>query len=584
MKWFAHLNIFAKFSLCFMLLILILLGNSLFGMKQMNDMNRDFTDVFENRMKSSNEIGAVSANFHKMIAHLGNYVYQNKPVEEKNAELENVAQLRSTIDQLLLSLGNKPLSEKAKNELEVFGFVWTSYKPAMDQVIEQVKGGEPDKAVWNYESQVLKKVEGIDQYFTYFIKLNEDEAEQSYRNSNAMFGQATQIAIISLIASLLISGALGWLMTTSIRRPVRELLRHFNLVAEGVMTESVSSDRKDEMGQLLTSFERMRAGLHDILAQTKRMIRVLSEHAGDIRKSAEETGYAASAMQGGLTTASRETLGMHAQVQQDILVINEMLTGLMEATEGVNAISLEASDSESSVYEGKTVVEDAIGSMANIRKRVERSLNDIGTVKVASEQIGGVMQIIESLMKQTQILALNASIEAARGGEQGRSFNVIAQEIGKLAAQTRDASDNVKSYIVAIVTDIDALHRSIAEEAEEVEAGIRKVELAGDRFYTISHSIVNINESLQQVSATLEELAAGGTQMNQAMDRIGQFAKETSDGMVRFLQVSEGQTLSMEEVNASVQHLVVEFEVLSKRMDRFQTHRLDGGDKDEIAE
>ncbi|MCQ6560698.1 methyl-accepting chemotaxis protein [Paenibacillus mendelii] len=572
MRWFANLNLFAKFCFCFLLIFLILLGNSLFGMKQMERMNDNFADVFDNRMKSMNEIGAVSANFHKMIAHLGSYVYQNKAVEEKAAMLESIAEYRNSIDELLVSLGQKQLSDKAKKELEVFGFVWTSYTPAMDQVIEQIKAGQQDKAVWNYESQIVVKAEGIDRYFASFIKLNEDEAALSFENSNGMYKEAIRISIISLIASLLISGFLGWLMTTSIRRPVRELLRHFSLVADGMMTESVTTTRKDEMGQLLTSFERMRSNLHDLVAQTKRMIGVLSNHADEIRHSAEVTGDAAHAMRSGLTAASQETMAMYAQVQQDVVVIHEMLTGLMEVTEGVNAISEQSSDSESSVHEGRTVVDEAIRSMGSIRDRVHRSLDEIGTVKNASAKIGNVMRSIEGLMKQTHILALNASIEAARSGEHGKGFMVIAQEVSKLAQQTRTASDEVNAYIGAISQDIDGLHKSMTEENVEVEAGIHKVELAGNQFYTISHSILKMNDSLQHVSATLEELAAGGTQMNQAMERIGQFSKETSEGMGEFVHIADGQSLSMNDVNASVQHLAAEFEVLFDKMERFKTN------------
>lgn len=570
MNWFHHLKISVKFAVCFSLVLGLLLAMGVLGLVNIKKINNNMVDLYDNKLVVIKELGDISSSFHRINTYMGNYLLNNN-AEDRGKMKDKIAANQKMIDASLASLSNRSLPEEYQNELGLFTSLWAKYKETSGKVIEMADSNQDKIARTVYEREMIAKVEGIDQSFQQFVAKTQEAAETSYTASAAMYKSVSGASILFIIVSFLVSGVMGYLVTSSIVSPIRQLLRHFEKMSSGDLSESIRINRKDELGLLAKSSEHMRSSIAGIVNQVKSSLQSLTGLSDTIRASADSTGESSLTIRQGLRAAADHSRQQLDMVTGDVAIIKEMSSGLQQMASDIDKMNHQSMDMEKASDEGELVVRDAIEQMGRIHRHVQQSAETVENLSRLSREIDGVINSIKHIAEETNLLALNASIEAARAGEAGRGFAVVASEVRKLAESSREAADRVSSNIGKMQESMTLTVQSIKGWSEEITAGQDKVERVSLSFQNMREWTQKLNQTIQDVSAGIEELAAGSQEMNYSMKRIEDFSMSVSHTTEQYASTSDLQVESMNQVMRSVESLLLVSGELQQATNRFVT-------------
>lgn len=373
------------------------------------------------------------------------------------------------------------------------------------------------------------------------------------------------IGIASLIGAIVIS-----LIIRSITRPLNRLIDTSQKISQGDLTETVELKNNDELGQLATSFNHMSQSLRTILREVNSSAMQLAASSEEMTASAEQTGKATEQISNAIQEMATGTEQQVKSVEETAQTVNEMATGVRNiatSTEKVADVAMEALK-QSAV--GGDAIQTAINQMNSIGLTVHSLSEVITGLGQRSEEIGQILEVITGISAQTNLLALNAAIEAARAGEHGRGFAVVADEVRKLAEQSSKSAGEISQLISQIQAETQKAIGSMTKATKEVESGIETVNDAGNSFEHIQCSVETVAQQIEDVSAVSRQIAAGTTQVVGAIDFIAKVAEEASVGTRQISASSQEQLASMEEISASAQSLTRMAEELQNLVDKFK--------------
>lgn len=568
LNWFHNLKISLKFILSFSVVLLILVAIGVFGITNASKINGNLEDIYKNRLVAITELGTVAANLHRINSSIGSYLL-SKDVESRNVEKGKIDESAKKIEEALQGLSTVQLYEAEQKELGLFLTLWEQYLPEVQKVYGYVDNNQMEYAITHYQRQVLNRMNGVDRSFQNFIEMNENNAHTAYTESNNVFQGVLQFSTIFIVISFIVSALLGYLMTTSIRKPLNQLLGLSERIGRGDLSQTIDIKRKDEFGDLAVSFEKMRVNLTEIVENVKHSSAILSGLFNEIREHADNTGKASNMFYEGLQESAEKSRVQSEQVTNDAIIIKEMAHGLQQVAVSIDQIGIHSIEMEQSSTSGVAVVQKAVEKISHVQKEVHHSFETMNHLVVLSREIEQVMHTIRSIAEETNLLSLNASIEAARAGDAGRGFAVVAHEVRKLADNSSQAANHVQTMISKIQEGSENAMKSIELSLREIDEGQARVGEAGSAFSEIQNWILNINNNIQDVSASVEELAAGSQQINVSIQGIEQFSSQTAQSSQEFAAISAEQIHSMDQVIGSIRQLYDTTQEMNKAINRF---------------
>jgi methyl-accepting chemotaxis protein len=570
MKWFHNLKISFKFIGCFVTILVILMVGSIMGLINTNSINGNLVNIYENDLTSIKELGEISSTFHRINTSIGSYLLASDN-DSRKKEKEVISSNQKKIDSLLVSFSNRPLTDDERKELELFKTLWNQYPKAIEKVLSLADQNHIDFAKTAYEKEILAKEDGIDRTFQGIIDMNQKKADDRYTASLNKYQQIKWSSITIMALSLLISGILGYLMTTSILTPIRRLLQAFKNIESGDLSQTIVMQRRDELGQLAVGFEKMRQSVSSIVSQTKQLVGILSKVSNDIRGNAHTTGGSSQEIFNGLKEAALISNQQATRVSDDAIVIKEMSIGLKQVAANIDDVSNLSSDMERASDKGQLVIRDAMEKMSAIQQKSQQTTSIVQDLGDHSKEIDSVITTIKNIAEETNLLALNASIEAARAGEAGRGFAVVASEVRKLAENSKSAAEHVGKVVARIQESTSGLLQSNQAWTAELDEGHAKVNDVSTAFKQIYEWIQNMNDRVQDITAGIEEMAAGSEQIDTSMKRIEEYSETVSQVNQEYSEKSGQQVDMMDKVNTSAEELLKLSDELHIIVNRFVT-------------
>ncbi len=358
-----------------------------------------------------------------------------------------------------------------------------------------------------------------------------------------------------IIACLVIVSILAYYFAESIIKPIRALTKGTQMLAQGDLTAAMTVQRQDEIGQLAVNFNAMREKLRELIQKISQASETLSGSAQEMTATSDETGKGSEQvsitideMAKGITEVAenmQKTVGNVENTLRSVEVVGEASTHILTATE----------EAHERVKLGNEAVEQVVDKMNLIKHTVDDSATMVKVLGERSHEIGSIVDVITDIADQTNLLALNAAIEAARAGEQGRGFAVVADEVRKLAEESATAAAKISKLIKEIQTETEKAVNSIYNGTVEVDEGNRVVKQSGEYFTKINEAVHDIVNGIENAQKGIEELESNSKQVAVAVENVSSVMEESAAGTEEVSAAAQQQSVSVQEIVSGAQRL-----------------------------
>jgi len=347
-----------------------------------------------------------------------------------------------------------------------------------------------------------------------FVKQQTDEASAMTGNVQKSIGQIMVVLLVISLITIVSGFLIAWYITSSVVRPLIRAVDVSNSIANGDLTVKIESDSNDETGQLLNSMKNMVANLKKLIAGIKETSSNMASASEQLSASSEEMS------KGVISQSDRST--------QIASAAHEMAQTVVEIARNASSIAVSASGTANIAKEGEHIVDKSVSEVKDIAATVSESSKVMVSLGERSRQIGDIIRVISEIADQTNLLALNAAIEAARAGEQGKGFAVVADEVRKLAERTAKATSEIGSMIGAIQDEVQKSVTSMAEVSKMVGTGVDFSTQTGEALHKIVSSVSELQMMVQQIASATEEMSATSEQISGDIMAVANVSKETS--------------------------------------------------------
>ncbi|NJL30954.1 MAG: methyl-accepting chemotaxis protein [Phycisphaerales bacterium] len=389
----------------------------------------------------------------------------------------------------------------------------------------------------------------VSQLLNELVKINDEASELAVKDSlaTAQFLEWTTLVVVS--AGVLLAIALGVFMTRAITQPIALMVERLKDIAqgEGDLTKRVDQDAKDEVGQLGQWFNAFVQKVHDIISEVALTTRDVASAATEIAASSEQ-------MASGMKEQSQ-------QVTQISSAIEEMSQSVVEVARKSAEAAGNAVEAGKVAQQGGQVVTDTIAGMEAISNAVNQGAQSVTELGKRSEQIGQIVNVINDIADQTNLLALNAAIEAARAGEHGRGFAVVADEVRKLADRTTKATEEIAQSIRAIQTETGEAVDRMNTGTQQVKVGVDKATAAGQNLSSIVTAAQGVADMIRSIAAAAEEQSAASEQISRNVESVTAVTKQATEGAGQAAQAAT----QLSDKSEQLQRIVSQFKLASRQ-------------------
>ncbi|MNZ21193.1 Methyl-accepting chemotaxis protein McpS [compost metagenome] len=326
--------------------------------------------------------------------------------------------------------------------------------------------------------------------------------------------QARTLQLTATLLALLVGVLAAVIITRQITRPLRETLAVVEKIAAGDLTHNLRVTRRDELGVLQQGIQRMGSTLRDLISGIRDGVTQIASAAEELSAVTEETSA-------GVNSQKVET-------DQVATAMHEMAATVQEVARNAEHASSAATDADSQARAGDQVVAEAISQIERLAEEVHRSTEAMGLLQQESQKIGSVMDVIKSVAEQTNLLALNAAIEAARAGEAGRGFAVVADEVRGLAQRTQKSTEEIEELVAGLQSGTQQVANVMLGSRNLTDSSVELTRKAGASLESITRTVSNIQSMNQQIAAAAEQQSAVAEQISRSIINVRDVSEQTA--------------------------------------------------------
>ncbi|MBK5302850.1 methyl-accepting chemotaxis protein [Pseudomonas sp. TH35] len=510
-----NMNIAPRAFLGFALIGSLMLVLGVFALNQMSKIRGAAEEITSNSVpsiKSLDEFTQLTLRLRVLSYRL--LVNREPDVQQKTMDLletrnQQIRAAQAVYEKLIAS----PQERAAYDQyVQLLG----QYRQIEDRMKSLSRNNQLDELRTLVNTDLLNNSEAINTVLNRLLEINTQQTLDTNQQAAEEYSSAFNLTVTLLVIATGLTLLFAWLLTNSITKPIANALSAAEEIAEGNLTRPIMVDGEDEAGRLLAAMAKMQDKLRDTLQR-------ISGSATQLASAAEELNSVTDESARGLTQQNNE-------IEQAATAVNEMTSAVEEVARNAVSTSEASKNATTSAGDGRDLVQETVSAIERMSADVQSTATLIGDLANESRDIGKVLDVIRGLADQTNLLALNAAIEAARAGEAGRGFAVVADEVRALAHRTQQSTSEIERMIGSIQSGTEHAVDSMRNSTERAESTLNIARGAGMSLDTINSAIVEINERNLVIASAAEEQAQVAREVDRNLVNIRDLSVQSATG------------------------------------------------------
>ncbi|WP_374556748.1 methyl-accepting chemotaxis protein [Aquitalea pelogenes] len=542
MQFLDNISLTRKFLVNFLLSGGVLIAAIVFCILQIRAVGNETHEIAQDWLPSVQSVGEISQLRLRYRVRSLEYMLPNSPEERAKME-KSMSELDQQLQAAFKHYETMISSDTEKAAYQQAVSAAAAYREVVNQAVQLMKDGHEDQAQALRKGEWVKKANKLRDLTDSLIKLNADGAAVAATRADADVKSGIAGGILALIVGVILSLALSLLVARRIAGRLDNTVAAARRIADGDLRGSLPPASSDEVGKLIVAMGNMQTALRDAMQDSRRNAEVLLESSRQLNRSVQQMEQSAS-----LQSEAASTIA--ANTEQLTVSINHVANGTTEAASLSSASDQQAANGLDALR--------ALGSQINdISVVVGNAAERIALLQTESAKISSIVAVIKDIADQTNLLALNAAIEAARAGEQGRGFAVVADEVRKLSERTAQSSNEIIVMVNAIQQSTRDVVHGVDQGVELISTSVSNAHAAGDTVSTLRDSARQVAGIVNELNTALHEQAAAATEVAQKVETIVQHAEEASATAHSTAQSAD----AVEKIATDMEKLVARFQV-----------------------
>jgi methyl-accepting chemotaxis protein len=510
-----NMNIGPRAFLGFAFIAALVIGLSVFSVNRMAVIRQATTDMESNHLPSIASLSAMLENTLRLRITSFRTLVNREPASLRETDAR-IAELIGKLQAAKKAYAALPAEGEELAVYNQFDATLITFLDVQAKVLELSRQDKTEDMRALINTRMKKATDLMGVQINQLIAVNKQNATDAATVSKGQYDNANLGVIAVSVIAVLMTVMLAWLLTRSIVSPLARAVRAAEEIAAGDLTRAIHVDGKDEAAHLLLALSTMQRNLRQTLE-------LIAGSSTQLASAAEELSVVTEQSSRGLQQQNNE-------IEQAATAVNQMTAAVEEVARNAVSTSEASQQSNQTARQGRDRVVETVKSIQDMTQQIQATTGLVEGLATQGRDIGKVLDVIRSIAEQTNLLALNAAIEAARAGEAGRGFAVVADEVRALAHRTAQSTTEIEQMVAGIQTRTGEAVQSMTRNTESTRTTLSLASSAGDALELITEAIAQINERNLVIASASEEQAQVSKEVDRNLVNIRDLAAQTSAG------------------------------------------------------
>ncbi|MFJ2527092.1 methyl-accepting chemotaxis protein [Pseudomonas helmanticensis] len=537
-----NLNIAPRAFLGFAFIALLVIALGVFAVNRMSIIRQASVEMDSTQLPSVTQLAVVTENVLRLRI-LSFRVLVNREAAGLQEAQTRIGVLVDKVRAAQARYAALPAGPEERALYQTFATTLDNYLQAQNQMMELSRQDKLDEMRALINTRIKDGTDQMGEQLNKLIAINAADAKAASIQAGQYYDSAITGIIIVAVFAAFATVLLAWLLTRSIVTPLNRAVQAAQTIADGNLTKVIEVDGKDEPARLLEALAAMQSNLRKTIEQ--------------IAGSATQLGAAAEELSAVTEEASRGLQQQNNEIEQAATAVNEMTAAVEEVARNAVSTSEASNQSTHAAREGRDQVVKTVDAIQTMTHDVQNTAHMIEGLAAQGRDIGKVLDVIRAIAEQTNLLALNAAIEAARAGEAGRGFAVVADEVRALAHRTAQSTQEIEKMVAGIQNGTGEAVSSMQQSNQRTQTTLEMARAAGVALEQITQSIHQINERNLVIASASEEQAQVSREVDRNLVNIRDLATQSAAGANQTSAATHELSRLAVDLNAMVARFVI---------------------------